>query len=166
MGALFCSRPLWDIIPLPLVIETANTPQYRGQVDYKPKPLHGEFPKGNDVIINIGPHIGSLAKVVGYEKGHVDFDNVEVKILQPVPQIGQITASIAQRYDDHKNYRSVNDLAKQMGVDVQVILTILDCVVVKTEPQLNQKSIYPEKFEIGLSFIQKKNHTIVPELVM
>lgn len=166
LGTLYCSRPLWDIIPLPLIIETSNTPHYRGQIDYRPKPLHLEFPKNSDVIINIGPHIGSLGKVVGYESGHVDFDNVQVKILQPVPHLAQITAAIAKRYDDQKNYRSVNDVAKQMGVDVQVLLTILDCVVVKTEPELNQKSIYPEKFDIGLSLIQKKNHTIVPELII
>ena len=107
-----------------------------------------------------------MAKVVGYSKSSVDFDNVEVKILQPVPQLSSVTSAIARRYDDQKNYRGVNDVAKQMGLDVQVLLTILDCVLVKTEPELNQKSIYPEKFDIGLALIQKKNHTIVPELVM
>jgi hypothetical protein len=155
-----------DIIPLPLIIHTSNTPSYRGQIDYRPKDLQNEFPKNSDVVINIGPHIGSLAKVVGHSRSQVDFDNVEIKILQPVPQLSSVTAAIAHRYDDQKNYRGINDVAKQMGVDVQVLLTILDCVLIKTEPELNQKSIYPEKFDIGLALIQKKNHTIVPELVM
>ena len=49
---------------------------------------------------------------------------------------------------------------------MQVVLTILDCIVVKTEASGTEKSIYPERFDIGLNLIQRRNHTIVPELIM
>mmetsp|Transcript_41689 Transcript_41689/g.37090 ORF Transcript_41689/g.37090 Transcript_41689/m.37090 type:complete len:425 (+) Transcript_41689:2473-3747(+) len=63
-------------------------------------------------------------------------------------------------------YRSVNDVANSIGVKLEVLLTLLDSVVVKTETDQNKESIYPEKFDLGLSLINKKNHTIVPELII
>ena len=60
-----------------------------------------------EVVINIGPPAGSLARVVGYKSETSDFDNVEVKIVKTPPKLGAVTAAIAAKYDDHRNYRSV-----------------------------------------------------------
>jgi len=57
-------------------------------------------------------------------------------------------------------------VAKRLGVDLQVIFAILDCLFVKTEACVNEKAIYPERVDIGLNLIQSKNQIIVPELVM
>lgn len=57
-------------------------------------------------------------------------------------------------------------MAKRLGVDLQVIFAILDCLFVKTEACVNEKAIYPERVDIGLNLIQSKNQIIVPELVM
>lgn len=79
---------------------------YRGKVDYSDKDLGKEFPLYSEVVLNIGPSKGSLAKVVGYSSEAHEFDNVEVKIIKTVPKLSA-TTSIANKYDDHRNYRSV-----------------------------------------------------------
>ena len=46
------------------------------------------------------------------------------------------------------------------------MLQVLDNVVIKTEVSEGEKSVYPDRFDLGLNFINRKNHTIVPEHVM
>ena len=47
-----------------------------------------------------------------------------------------------------------------------VIYQILDSVIIKTQVDDGEKSVYPDRFDLGLNLIQRKNHTIVPELIM
>jgi hypothetical protein len=54
-------------------------------------------------------------------------------------------------------------VAKEIGVDLEVLHIVFDSVLVKSDPDDNKNSIFPEKFDIGLGWIQKKYHTIVPE---
>lgn len=114
----------------------------------------------------MGPPTGSLAKVVGYVSEAADFDNVEVKILKTVPKLNEITSAIANKYDDHRRYRSVYKVAKHLGIDLQVILRVLDWVFIKIENTKNDQSIYPERLDLGLNLIRRRYHSILPELII
>lgn len=139
---------------------------YRGDIDLSQKDLPKEFPKFTDVVINMGNNVGSVAKVTGYVRNNFDFDQVEVRIFKLPLNLSNVTKSIAEKYDSHHNYSSAATIANQLGIDVGVLLTVLDFIVIKTEPAVDGKSIYPERFDLGLNLIQRKNHTIVPELIM
>jgi len=47
-----------------------------------------------------------------------------------------------------------------------VVYQILDGVIIKTQVNEAEKSVYPDRFDLGLNLIGRKNHTIVPELIM
>lgn len=164
-GALFCPNCPWTVIPLELIFETATIPAYRGVPDFKKTRLEEEFPRGTEVILKSGQNVGTLGVVRGYNDGH-DYKNVRVQIMKPVIPLKVMTAKIAKKYDSHQHYVSGQQVAKQLGTTVPVLLTILDSVIVKTDPYDNEQNIYPEKFDIGLGLIHRKSGCIVPELVI
>lgn len=166
LGNIYSPKPRIETIPLNFLIDTNIMPLYRGRIDYSVKDILKEFALHTEVIINIGPPAGSLAKVVGYTSEAYDFDQVEVKIVKAVPKLDSFTSAIASKYNDHRRYKSLYNVSKRLGVDLQVIFTVLDCLFVKTVSVSNEKTIYPERFDIGLNLIQRTNQTIVPELVM
>jgi len=166
LGMIYSPKPRVEAIPLNFLIDTKIMPSYRGRIDYSQKDLTKEFPLYTDAIINVGPPTGSLAKIVGYVSEAADFDNVDVKIVKTVPKLNHITSAIANKYDDHRRYRSVYKVAKHLGVDLQVILRVLDCLFIKIENTKNGQSIYPERLDLGLNLIRRRYHSILPELII
>lgn len=166
LGGLYCQTPIADVIPLDLIISPQYGGKYLATLDLAPMKLNQEFPVNSEVIINVGEHIGARAQVVGYSRNSFEFDEVEVQILQAVPRLTNTARDIANKYDFQHTYRSVHSIAKQLGVDVLTVLQVLDSVVIKTQVSEGEKSLYPDRFDLGLNLINRKNHTIVPELVM
>ncbi len=107
LGNIYSPNPRIQTIPLHFLIDTNILPNYRGRIDYNPKTLIDEFSLYSDVLVNIGPSAGSLAKVVGYTSEAYDFDNVEVQIIKTVPKLSSYTSSIASKYNDHRKYRNL-----------------------------------------------------------
>ncbi len=166
MGNLYCQTPIADVIPLDLIISPQYEGRYMATLDLAPMKLNQEFPLNSEVIINVGEHIGARAQVVGYSRNSLEFDEVEVQIVEAVPRLTNTAREIASKFDFQHTYRSVHSVAKQLGVDVLTVLQVLDSVVIKTQKAEEEKSLYPDRFDLGLNLINRKNHTIVPELVM
>jgi len=166
LGNLYCQTPIFDVIPLDLIISPDFAGRYRATLDLAPMKLSQEFPLNSEVIVNIGEHIGARGQVVGYSRNSFEFDQIEVQITHPVPRLSNVTRDLSSKYDTQHTYSSVPRVAKQLGVDVLTVLQVLDAVVIKTEVSEGEKSVYPDRFDLGLNLINRKNHTIVPEHVI
>lgn len=58
-------------------------------------------------MINLGPQVGALAEVVGYNRKQMEFDQIEVKIKRAVPNFTGPVKKIAMDFDSQRNYSSV-----------------------------------------------------------
>lgn len=48
----------------------------------------------------------------------------------------------------------------------ETVLSILGSIIVKSDQSINAKSIYAEKFDVGLNLVKPKYNMLVPELIM
>lgn len=164
-GKIFWPNPQWNVIPLNLIIVTKLVPTYRGFIDFSPKKIEKEFPRDAEAALFTPQLSGAKVRIVGYKNVNSG-TNVKVDILSLTPNLSSVIKSISKRFDNQTNYRDCRNVAKELGVDIEVLHIIFDSIIVKSDPNDNSKNIFPEKFDIGLGWIQKKYHTIVPELII
>jgi 5'-3' exoribonuclease 1 len=160
-------EPVYSIIPETGLIPNKGMFQskYRGDINYQIKGMAEEFPKGTEAIVASKFNMGCVVGILGH-KNTRGFDEIEVGIKKQCPELLKVTRDLSKKYEEQKGYKEVADVAKALNLSFHTILSILDSVIIKSDPERNLKNIYADKFDVGLNLIRRRRHAIVPELII